>query len=132
MRKIWLSAIAVFTAVFAAVVVLDAANTTPPSAAAIASQIVWSNGRDGAAENAQEHWEKHGGEFPQFRSAEDYERAALDFVRHPPPGTLEKHHGNGDTLLYQPSTNTFAVEDTQGEPRTFFRPNSGRAYWDRQ
>ncbi len=102
------------------------------AAAEPAAQIIWSRGHDGASANAQEHWEKHGADFPEIHSAQDYERAAQRFVTAPPSGTLIKHRTNGDTLFYDPATNTFAVVDRAGEPRTFFRPNSGRAYWDRQ
>jgi filamentous hemagglutinin len=94
--------------------------------------IVWSHGRGGAASNAEDHWTKHGGDFPEFHNAQEYERGALSFVTHIRPGTLTKRRSNGDTLFYDPATNTFAVTDSEGEPRTFFRPNSGRAYWDRQ
>ena len=45
---------------------------------------------------------------------------------------LTKTNDRGDTLFYDPATNTFAVRDSDGEPRTFFRPDNGRAYWDRQ
>jgi pyocin large subunit-like protein len=99
---------------------------------AASENIVWSHGRDGPARNAEEHWEKHGAEFPEFHNARDYEQGALAFVTNPPPGTLTKSNDRGDTLYYQPSTNTFAVKDRRGEPRTFFRPDSGRAYWERQ
>jgi filamentous hemagglutinin len=98
----------------------------------VSTPVVWSHGRDGAARNAEEHWEKHGGEFPEFHTALEYERGALAFVTSPPPGTLTKTNDRGDTLFYDPASNTFAVRDAQGEPRTFFRPSSGRAYWDRQ
>ena len=96
------------------------------------ADVVWSHGHNGGSQNAEEHWEKHGREFPEFHSAADYEQGALRFVTNPPPGTLTKSRENGDTLYYDPATNTFAVKDRSGEPRTFFRPNSGRAYWDRQ
>ncbi len=96
------------------------------------TQVVWSHGQDGSSANAEGHWEKHGREFPELRSAQDYERGAQRFVTTPPQGTLTKHRANGDTLFYEPATNTFAVADRRGEPRTFFRPNNGRAYWDRQ
>ncbi len=76
--------------------------------------------------------EKHGREFPEFHNAQDYEHGAQAFITTPPAGTLTKHRDNGDTLFYDPATNTFAVADRRGEPRTFFRPNNGRAYWDRQ
>jgi pyocin large subunit-like protein len=104
----------------------------PKHDAAPAAHVIWSHGHDGANANAQEHWEKHGGDFPELHDAQDYERAARSFVAAPPPGTLTKHRTNGDTLFYDPATNTFAVADRDGEPRTFFRPNSGRAYWERQ
>ncbi|HWA29970.1 MAG TPA: hypothetical protein VG867_02675 [Rhizomicrobium sp.] len=101
-------------------------------AASQSEGVVWSHGCDGSVQNAEQHWEKHGNEFPEFGSAEEYEQGALAFVTHPPPGTLTKTDDRGDTLYYDPATNTFAVKDARGEPRTFFRPRNGRAYWDRQ
>ena len=98
----------------------------------ISGPVVWSRGPDGSVANADEHWHKHGREFPELRSEREYEFGALAFVTHPPPGTLVKHDERGDTLFYDPATNTFAVRDDRGEPRTFFRPDNGRAYWDRQ
>lgn len=94
--------------------------------------VVWSHGHDGNAENAEEHWTEHGREFPEFHSAEEYEHAALQFVQNPPQGTLTRHRDNGDTLFYNPATNTFAVSDSEGEPRTMFKPSSGEIYWDHQ
>jgi pyocin large subunit-like protein len=93
---------------------------------------VWSHGPDGSAANAEEHWEKHGREFPELHSERNYVNAANAFVHHPPPGTLIKHDAHGDMLFYQPSTDTFAVMDARGEPRTFFKPDNGFAYWNRQ
>lgn len=107
-------------------------STPPPQVGVSSGHVVWSHGRDGAVRNAEEHWEKHGAEFPEFHSAHDYEEGALRFVTHPPQGTLIKTNDRGDTLYYEPATNTFAVKDGRGEPRTFFRPDDGRAYWDRQ
>ena len=70
--------------------------------------------------------------FPEDRSEADYVREANTFVHQPPPGTLTKHDARGDTLFYQPSTDIFAVMDARGEPRTFFKPDNGMTYWDRQ
>jgi pyocin large subunit-like protein len=39
---------------------------------------------------------------------------------------------NGDVLLYQASTNTFAVVSRDGAPRTLFKPRDGAAYWAEQ
>lgn len=145
--SVWAAPVALFVLIFSAVfwlapephvaglahlhaITADAENSNSPDASG--GSVVWSHGRDGAARNAEEHWEKHGSDFPQYGSAEEYERGALDFVRHPPPGTLTKHRGNGDTLFYDPGTNSFAVADENGIPRTYFRPDSRREYWDRQ
>jgi len=133
--------IALFVVVVAAVVGISRfggtngpalAPTNVSTAASSSADVVWSHGHNGGSQNAEEHWQKHGREFPEFHSAQDYEQGALRFVTNPPPGTLTKSRENGDTLFYDPATNTFAVKDQSGEPRTFFRPNSGRAYWDRQ
>jgi len=133
--------IALFVVVIAAVVGVSRFGGTnqpapaPASVSTVANSgtgVVWSHGHSGNRNNAEEHWQKHGRDFPEFHSAEDYEQGALRFVTNPPPGTLTKSRENGDTLFYDPATNTFAVKDRSGEPRTFFRPSSGRAYWDRQ
>jgi filamentous hemagglutinin len=103
-----------------------------PNAANAGTGIVWSHGAGGTSTNAEEHWEKHGSEFPEDHSASEYESEASNFIHHPPPGAEFKHRPNGDTLIYDPATNTFAVEDSRGRPRTMFKPDRGRAYWDRQ
>jgi filamentous hemagglutinin len=141
MRRSWVLLIAAVIAVFAALI--GVAGLRNPNATAVPAilaadvgttqtSVNWSHGHNGSTQNAEEHWRKHGANFPEFHSAEEYEHGALDFVRNLPPGTLTKHRSNGDTLFYNPNTNTFAVEDGNGRPRTFFRPDSGRAYWDRQ
>ena len=94
---------------------------------------LWSGGGDYSAQyNAHHHWRKHGREFPELHSEAQYVAAAHAFVSHPPPGTLSKHNGRGDTLFYDPATNTFAVRAPSGAPRTMFRPSSGMDYWNRQ
>jgi filamentous hemagglutinin len=103
-----------------------------PYDSAANSNASWSHGPDGSAGNAQEHWQKHGSEFPQMHSERDYVNAANAFVHHPPFDALIKHDARGDTLFYEPSTDTFAVMNAAGEPRTFFKPDSGARYWARQ
>jgi pyocin large subunit-like protein len=39
---------------------------------------------------------------------------------------------NGDALLYDAKTNTFAVVTKAGAPRTMFKPRDGAAYWEQQ
>jgi len=45
---------------------------------------------------------------------------------------LTKTRPNGDTLYYDPSTNTFAVQNANGAPKTMFKPAAGMAYWNKQ
>lgn len=94
--------------------------------------VAWSHGRDGSDANADEHWRKHGNEFSEDHNAQEYEDEASSFVHHPPPGAEIKHRANGDTLIYDRDSNTFAVENRDGEPRTMFKPDRGESYWDRQ
>jgi pyocin large subunit-like protein len=94
---------------------------------------LWSSGPEhDAQENAAHHWQKHGSEFRELHSERDYTNAAHDFVNHPPPGAETKHDSRGNTLIYDPDSNTFAVKAPDGAPRTMFRPHNGRVYWDRQ
>jgi len=100
-----------------------------PAATAVTwSEPVWTDG----VSNAEHHWQKHGAEFPEFATRDAYVAGAHAFIDHPPPGTLTKERNNGDTLFYNPDSNTFAVRASNGAPRTFFRPDSGSAYWERQ
>jgi pyocin large subunit-like protein len=84
------------------------------------------------AENALSHFRKHRGEFPEYRSVEQYINGAHRFVNEPPKGTLTKIRRNGDRLFYDPETNTFAVQRADGALRTMFRPARGIDYWNRQ
>jgi len=94
--------------------------------------VSWSHGRDGSSANAEEHWRKHGAQFSEDHNAREYEDEASNFVHSPPARAEIKHRENGDTLIYDHDTNTFAVEDSHGNPRTMFKPERGEAYWDRQ
>ncbi len=62
----------------------------------------------------------------------DYVRKAHEFVDHPPAGVETLSRRNGDTLMYDPKSNTFAVASRDGAPRTMFKPRAGAAYWDEQ
>ena len=83
-------------------------------------------------ENAFEHWQKHGAEFPEFQNAKQYVEGAESFFSSPPAGTLTKTRPNGDTLFYNPGNNTFGVQAVDGAPRTMFRPTDGINYWNKQ
>lgn len=76
-------------------------------------------------------YERNGADFGA-RSAEDYLAKVTAFTTKAPAGTETIKRPNGDTLLYQASTNTFAVVDRDGVPRTMFKPTTGAAYWAEQ
>jgi hypothetical protein len=82
-----------------------------------------------ASENALSHWNKHASEFPEFSSVDEYVTEAQNFVQNPPGGTLSKTRANGGNLFYNPRTNTFAISNGNGAPRTMFRPRDGSSYW---
>ena len=73
--------------------------------------------------NAFGHWDKHKSEFPEYQNSKQYVEATHSFVTKPPTGTLVKTRPNGDTLYYNPATNTFAVKRADGAPKTMFKPD---------
>ncbi|MEJ8827514.1 hypothetical protein WKW80_37000, partial [Variovorax humicola] len=84
----------------------------------------WTTGKPGNMQaNAIEHWIKHGEEFPELKSLNHYAESAQNFVSNPPIGTLVKIAKNGDILLYNVESNTFAVGTIDRVPRTMFRPD---------
>ncbi|CNI97436.1 adhesin/hemagglutinin [Yersinia frederiksenii] len=82
--------------------------------------------------NAYDHWDKHKKEFPEYQNSKQYVDATHNFVNNPPSGTLIKTRPNGDTLYYNPTTNTFASKNIDGVPRTMFKPEKGMEYWNKQ
>lgn len=76
-------------------------------------------------------YQRNGADFGA-KSAEDYLAKVTDFTTKTPAGTETIKRPNGDTLLYQAATNTFAVVDRDGVPRTMFKPTTGAAYWAEQ
>jgi len=93
---------------------------------------MWSdNRRHTAEENADYHFHHDG---PDFGASDekDYVAKVHHFIEHPPSGVETISRSNGDKLLYDPKTNTFAVERKDGAPRTMFKPRDGEAYWKEQ
>ena len=77
-----------------------------------------------------EHYDKHGKDMG-FASAEEYEAAANLVIHH--PDVLHKiEKEDGDTCFYLESANAFVVLSTDGYIRTFFCPDSGKKYYDKQ
>lgn len=78
----------------------------------------------------QEHYEKHGIDMG-FDSADAYEQAASAVVNN--PAALHKLEAeDGDDVYYIEATNEFVIVSRRGYIRTYFLPDAGKAYYDRQ
>jgi len=80
----------------------------------------------------QEHFEKHGEEFGAI-SAEEYLRRA-QALRDAPAGgpILEFRRGDGVLTRFDRRSGAFIAVSRNGTIRTFFRPNDGERYFERQ
>lgn len=66
------------------------------------------------------------------KTAGDYLEKVEAFTTNPPRDVDRAERPNGDVLLYQASTNTFAVVSREGVPKTMFKPDDGATYWAEQ
>lgn len=77
-----------------------------------------------------EHYNKHGKEMG-FSSASEYQDAASAVINN--PVALNKIEAeDGDYVYYVEATNEFVVLSTDGYIRTYFLPDSGKKYYDKQ
>lgn len=82
------------------------------------------------ADLLNEHYQKHGVEMG-FSSATAYENAASNVVNN--SNSLHKTETeDGDDVYYLESTNEFVIVSTDGYIRTYFKPNDGIDYYNRQ
>lgn len=79
-------------------------------------------------EQYDQHYQKHGAEFGNI-SQEQYLAMANALIND--PDALTKSD-DGDTLFYDKYENEFAVLSGDGYIRTFFKPDDGIDYWNRQ
>lgn len=77
-----------------------------------------------------QHYEKHGKDMG-FESADDYEKAASD-AANSSKALHKKEKEDNDDVYYIEKTNEFVVISGDGYIRTYFNPDSGKAYYDRQ
>lgn len=99
--------------------------------AAEAPPAMTANRRETVDEKIVRLFERNGADFGA-RSAAEYLEKVQAFTTRPPAGTERVERANGDILLYQAATNTFAVVSRDGAPRTMFKPDEGSAYWAEQ
>lgn len=103
----------------------------PTEAAEAPKPVVTANRRETVDAKIQRLYERNGAAFGA-RSAEDYLAKVTAFTVAPPRDVDTAKRPNGDTLLYQASTNTFAVVSRDGVARTMFKPDDGPTYWAQQ
>ena len=89
------------------------------------------NRKHSAEENADYQFNKNGKDFGATSEAQ-YVAKVHAFLDAPPAGVKRIARSNGDALLYDAKTNTFAVVTKTGAPRTMFKPRDGAAYWRQQ
>jgi len=115
--------------------VLTSAAGAPAEAAEAVSEkarpVLTANRRETVDAKIARLFETNGADFGA-RNAEDYLAKVQAFTTRPPSGTERVERPNGDVLLYQASTNTFAVVSRDGVPKTMFKPRDGATYWAEQ
>lgn len=77
-----------------------------------------------------QHYEKHGKDMG-FSSAEEYEKAAAR-VPYDPDVLHKIEKEDGDDVYYIERTNEFVIVSTDGYLRTYFNPDRGIDYFNRQ
>ena len=77
-----------------------------------------------------DHYETHGKEMG-FDSAKSYEDAANEVINN--PDSLHRiEEEDGDDVYYHEETNSFVIVSIDGHIRTFFYPDDGLDYFNRQ
>ncbi len=115
--------------------VLTSAAAPAAGAAEAAGQtakpVLTANRRETVDAKTARLFETNGADFGAA-TPEDYLARVQAFTARPPSGTERVERPNGDVLLYQASTNTFAVVSREGVAKTMFKPRDGAAYWAEQ
>lgn len=78
----------------------------------------------------EEHFEKHGNEFG-YKSKEEYLKGANEVIN----SLTSKHKieaEDGDEIYYDEDNNEIVFVSTDGYIRTYFKPNDGINYYNRQ
>lgn len=78
----------------------------------------------------EDHFEKHGNEFG-YKSKEEYLKGANEVIN----SSTSKHKTeaeDGDEIYYDEEKNEIVFVSTDGYIRTYFKPNDGLNYYNRQ
>lgn len=107
------------------------ATNTQAAEPARPKPVLTANRRETTDAKITRLFERNGAAF-NARTPDDYLAKVEAFTSKPPRDAETVKRPNGDTLIYQASTNTFAVVARDGTPRTMFKPTTGAAYWAEQ
>ena len=77
-----------------------------------------------------QHYEKHGIDMG-FSDKESYEAAASAVINNP-DSLYKTEKEDGDGVYYLEATNEFVILSTDGYIRTYFLPDAGKKYFDKQ
>ena len=109
-----------------AVVTASGVTTALSGAVGLGDNLAFMTGRGQGLndpDNLSDHFLRHGAEFG-FNTEQEYLTAAQNFVSTKGnQGVLSTVRANGDTVIYNPTTNEFAVITNDGAIRTFFKPD---------
>jgi len=92
---------------------------------------MWADNRQHSAQENLDYQFDHWGSGFGAKDSRDYAKKALAFTGHPPAGVQKVTRSNGDVLLYDKSSNTFAIVRRDGAPRLFRKPPGGEADWEK-
>ena len=115
----------------------EAVLTSATGSAAVAAEAapaqpaLTANRRESVDAKTERLFRTNGADFGAA-TARDYLDKVRAFTTSPPADVERVERPNGDVLLYQASTNTFAVVSREGVAKTMFKPRDGAAYWAEQ
>jgi hypothetical protein len=118
-------------AVLTAAAATTSVSTASDAGVAAVKPVLTANRRETVDAKITRLFERNGADFGS-RTPQDYLSKIQAFTARPPAGTDRVERPNGDVLLYQASTNTFAVVSRDGVPKTMFKPRDGATYWAEQ
>ena len=110
---------------------VQAAEAGGGGSSAAPKPVLTANRRETMDDKVIRLFQRNGADFGA-ETADDYLAKVRAFTQRPPAGTERVERPNGDVLLYQASTNTFAVVSRDGVAKTMFKPREGAAYWEEQ
>ena len=109
---------------------LDSSEETPVNSADGVVNAQQASYNFSSQETLDSHFQKHGYEFG-YTSAEQYLQGAIRVIEN--PASLKKTEAeDGDYVYYLQSTNEIVFVSSGGVIRTYFKPDNGIAYFNRQ